>query len=116
MNSPVTGNWEDFVVQDLVPYVDAIWDHVYSNQAFTHELNEFGIVHEAEEYNGVWDANPYWGASWPKCCRSSSSIWNSSRDSHRDFLREKSFSPGKSAGIERSQRRSQLLRTGRVTH
>jgi hypothetical protein len=29
-------------------------DHVYSNQAFTHKLNEFGIVHEAEEYNGTW--------------------------------------------------------------
>jgi len=41
---------------------DAIWDHVYSNQAFTHKLNEFGIVHEAEEYNGLWDANLYWGA------------------------------------------------------
>jgi hypothetical protein len=41
---------------------DAIWDHVYSNQAFTHKLNEFGIVHEAEEYNGLWDANRYWGA------------------------------------------------------
>jgi hypothetical protein len=27
-------------------------DHVYSNQAFTHKLNEFGIPHEAEEYNG----------------------------------------------------------------
>ncbi len=40
---------------------DAIWDHVYSNQAFTHKLNEFGIVHEAEEYNGLWDANRYWG-------------------------------------------------------
>jgi enterochelin esterase-like enzyme len=23
VNSPVTGNWEDFVVQELVPYVDA---------------------------------------------------------------------------------------------
>jgi hypothetical protein len=29
-------------------------DHIYSNQAFTHKLNEFGIVHEAEEYNGSW--------------------------------------------------------------
>jgi enterochelin esterase-like enzyme len=27
-------------------------DHVYSNQALTHKLNEFGIPHEAEEYNG----------------------------------------------------------------
>ena len=36
-------------------------DHVYSNQALTHKLNEFGIAHEAEEYNGSWgEAN--WGA------------------------------------------------------
>jgi hypothetical protein len=33
---------------------DSNQDHVYSNQAFTHKLNEFGIRHEAEEYNGVW--------------------------------------------------------------
>jgi hypothetical protein len=33
---------------------DANYDHVYANQAFTHKLNEFGIVHEAEEYNGSW--------------------------------------------------------------
>ncbi|HEY6329334.1 MAG TPA: alpha/beta hydrolase-fold protein [Blastocatellia bacterium] len=35
-------------------------DHVYSNQAFTHKLNEFGIAHEAEEYNGMW-TEPNWG-------------------------------------------------------
>ncbi|HEX4485363.1 MAG TPA: alpha/beta hydrolase-fold protein [Terriglobales bacterium] len=35
-------------------------DHVYSNQALTHKLNEFGIVHEAEEYNGMW-GEPNWG-------------------------------------------------------
>jgi Putative esterase len=35
-------------------------DHVYSNQAFTHKLNEFGIAHEAEEYNGAW-GEPNWG-------------------------------------------------------
>lgn len=35
-------------------------DHVYSNQAFTHKLNEFGIAHEAEEYNGSWGASD-WG-------------------------------------------------------
>ena len=35
-------------------------DHVYSNQAFTHKLNEFGIPHEAEEYNGVW-GDKTWG-------------------------------------------------------
>ena len=33
---------------------DGNQDHVYSNQAFTHKLNEFGIPHEAEEYNGSW--------------------------------------------------------------
>jgi hypothetical protein len=39
---------------------DSNQDHVYSNQALTHKLNEFGIVHEAEEYNGAWgEAN--WG-------------------------------------------------------
>ena len=36
-------------------------DHVYSNQALTHKLNEFGIVHEAEEYNGTW-GEPNWGS------------------------------------------------------
>jgi hypothetical protein len=35
-------------------------DHVYSNQAFTHKLNEFGIAHEAEEYNGSWGEQT-WG-------------------------------------------------------
>jgi len=32
---------------------DGNQDHVYSNQAFTHKLNEYGIRHESEEYNGV---------------------------------------------------------------
>jgi hypothetical protein len=39
---------------------DGNQDHVYSNQAYTHKLNEFGIVHEAEEYNGAW-GEPNWG-------------------------------------------------------
>jgi putative esterase len=34
-------------------------DHVYSNQAFTHKLNEFGVPHEAEEYNGTWGENTW---------------------------------------------------------
>jgi hypothetical protein len=41
---------------------DGNHDHVYANQAFTHKLNEFGIVHEAEEYNGVWGSGN-WGAN-----------------------------------------------------
>jgi hypothetical protein len=39
------------------PRSDPNFDHVYSNQAFTHKLNEFGIAHEAEEYNGTWNSN-----------------------------------------------------------
>jgi Putative esterase len=39
---------------------DSNYDHVYSNQAFTHKLNEFGIAHEAEEYNGMWGEQT-WG-------------------------------------------------------
>lgn len=39
---------------------DLNWDHVYSNQAFTHKLNEYGIPHEAEEYNGTWNSDPNW--------------------------------------------------------
>ena len=39
---------------------DANQDHVYSNQAFTHKLNEFGVAHEAEEYNGSW-GEKNWG-------------------------------------------------------
>ena len=38
---------------------DANFDHVYANQAFTHKLNEFGIIHEAEEHNGAFGAD--WG-------------------------------------------------------
>ena len=40
---------------------DGNHDHVYSNQAFTHKLNEFGIPHESEEYNGNWGSGN-WGA------------------------------------------------------
>jgi Putative esterase len=40
---------------------DANFDHVYANQAFTHKLNEFGIIHEAEEYNGAFGESD-WGA------------------------------------------------------
>jgi hypothetical protein len=42
------------------PRSDTTYDHVYSNQAFTHKLNEFGIAHEAEEYNGAWGEG-IWG-------------------------------------------------------
>jgi peroxiredoxin len=39
---------------------DGNQDHVYSNQAFTHKLDEFGVEHEAEEFRGGWgDRN--WG-------------------------------------------------------
>ncbi len=42
---------------------DPNWDHVYSNHALTHKLNEYGIVHEAEEYNGLQLGDVNWNAS-----------------------------------------------------
>ena len=39
---------------------DSNFDHVFSNQAFTRKLNEFGIPHEADEYNGSW-GDGKWG-------------------------------------------------------
>ncbi len=42
---------------------DPNWDHVYSNQAFTHKLNEYGIKHEAEEYNGPSTGDVNWSAA-----------------------------------------------------
>jgi hypothetical protein len=78
IDSALTGKLRsNFFLEEMIPqYADNLkslralkfdWsrsdqnqDHVYSNQAFTHKLNEFGIIHEAEEYNGAWgDAN--WG-------------------------------------------------------
>jgi hypothetical protein len=41
---------------------DPNWDHVYSNEAFTHKLNEYGIPHEAEEYNGISTGDVNWSA------------------------------------------------------
>ncbi|MCW3094428.1 MAG: esterase [Chthonomonadaceae bacterium] len=73
IDSTVTGRLRDgFLLESMIPqYADNLkslrgfkfdwsrsdpnYDHVYSNQAFTHKLNEFGIPHEAEEYNGAWD-------------------------------------------------------------
>lgn len=39
---------------------DSNQDHVYSNQALTHKLDEFGVPHQAEEYNGLW-GHGNWG-------------------------------------------------------
>lgn len=68
---------ENFFLESMVPrYADNLkslrgfkfdWsrndtnmDHIYSNQALTHKLNEFGVPHEAEEYNGSW-GDGVWG-------------------------------------------------------
>jgi len=68
---------ENFFIESMVPrYADNLkslrgfkfdWsrndtnmDHIYSNQALTHKLNEFGVPHEAEEYNGSW-GDGVWG-------------------------------------------------------
>jgi S-formylglutathione hydrolase FrmB len=78
IDSKLTANLRaNFFLEEMIPeYADNLkslrafkfdWarsdgnqDHVYSNQAYTHKLNEFGIVHEAEEYNGAW-GEPNWG-------------------------------------------------------
>jgi enterochelin esterase-like enzyme len=39
---------------------DSNFDHVFSNQALTHKLNEYGIPHEAEEYNGATEGDVNW--------------------------------------------------------
>jgi S-formylglutathione hydrolase FrmB len=41
---------------------DGNFDHVYSNQAFAHKLDEFGIAYEAEEYRGSWGER-HWGSN-----------------------------------------------------
>jgi Putative esterase len=68
---------ENFFIESMVPeYADNLkslrglkfdWprndtnpDHIYSNQALTYKLNEFGVPHEAEEYNGSW-GDGVWG-------------------------------------------------------
>jgi len=74
IDSTVTARLRDnFFIESMIPkYADNLkslrgfkfdWarsdqnqDHVYSNQALTHKLNEFGIAHESEEYNGLWGA------------------------------------------------------------
>ncbi|UDF03054.1 alpha/beta hydrolase family protein [Asticcacaulis sp. AND118] len=40
---------------------DGNYDHVLSNQAFAHMLDEYGVPHEAEEYHGGW-GDRVWGA------------------------------------------------------
>ncbi len=39
---------------------DGNFDHIYSNQAFAHQLDEYGIAYEAEEYRGAWGER-HWG-------------------------------------------------------
>ncbi len=39
---------------------DTNYDHIYSNEAFTQQLDEYGVAHEAEAYNGGW-GDRHWG-------------------------------------------------------
>jgi enterochelin esterase-like enzyme len=39
---------------------DTLYDHIYSNQAFVHKLDEYDIPYEAEEYHGGW-GDKTWG-------------------------------------------------------
>jgi S-formylglutathione hydrolase FrmB len=50
VNSPVTGNWEDFVIQELVPYVDANFRTLASRDSrgiAGHFMDGYGAIHVA---------------------------------------------------------------------
>ena len=84
---------------------DANFDHVYANQAFTHKLNEFGIIHQAEEYNGT--SGDQTGASMddsiPKFCHSSPDI-SSLTQASRTVASERGLRARAEALLEKSIR------------
>jgi hypothetical protein len=60
------------------PGTDPNLDHVYANQAFTHKLNEFGVIDGAEEYNGAFGESD-WGIDgrvYRMICHSFRNIWS----------------------------------------
>jgi len=53
VNSPVTGNWEDFVIQELVPYVDANFRTLPSRDSrgiAGHFMGGYGAIRMAMKY------------------------------------------------------------------
>jgi S-formylglutathione hydrolase len=83
-NSPVTGNWEDFIARDLVPWVDAHYRTVRNRSGrgiAGHSMGGFGALSVAmdhpEIFSAVYALSPYgltpvraldpkYSASWKK--------------------------------------------------
>jgi enterochelin esterase-like enzyme len=65
VNSPVTGNWEDFVVQELVPYVDASFRTIPTRNArglVGHHMGAYGAIRigmkHADVFGSIYGMNP----------------------------------------------------------
>ena len=65
VNSPVTGNWEDFVVQELVPYVDASFRTIPTRDArglVGHHMGAYGAIRigmkHTDVFGSIYGMNP----------------------------------------------------------
>jgi hypothetical protein len=65
VNSPVTGNWEDFAVQELVPYVDASFRTIPTRDArglVGHHMGAYGAIRigmkHADVFGSIYAMNP----------------------------------------------------------
>src|SRR5581483_6848983 len=65
VNSPVTGNWEDFVVQELVPYIDASFHTMPTRDArglLGEHMGAYGAIRigmkHADVFGSIYGMNP----------------------------------------------------------
>ena len=65
-NSPATGNWEDFVVRDLIPFIDSHFRTIAKRSArgiAGHSMGGYGALmlaaHHPELFSGVYALSPY---------------------------------------------------------
>ena len=65
-NSPVTGNWEDFVVRDLVPFIDSHFRTIARRSArgiAGHSMGGYGALvlaaHHPDLFSAVYALSPY---------------------------------------------------------
>ncbi len=66
VNSSVTGNWEDFVVQELVPYVDASFRTIPTRDArglVGHHMGAYGAIRigmkHTDVFGSIYGMNPW---------------------------------------------------------